>query len=314
MLRLVVKRLTTLLPLLLVVSLGVFVLLQFVPGDPAFTVAGEAATEEQVERIREKLGLNEPLVERYLGWLGDAVRGDLGTSLFSSQSVADAVVVRLPATLSLTFVSLLVALAIGIPAGNVAALRPGGLIDRGVTALASLGQAIPNFWLGILLLTVFTRWLTWLPPTGYVALTDDPIDWLRSLILPGIALGTSASAAIARQTRSALVEVLQREYITAARARGMRFGRVVLKHGQKNAAVPLLTVVGLQVVALLGGAVVVEQVFAVQGIGTLAITAVSRRDITMIQGIVVLSAVVVVVINLVIDLLYGYVNPKVRVK
>jgi len=314
MLRLVVRRLFTTVPLLIVVSLGVFVLLQFVPGDPAYTIAGETASLEQVERIREELGLNEPLVGRYLSWLGDAVQGDLGTSLFSSQSVAEAVLARLPATLSLTFVSLLIALVLGVTAGDIAAVRPGGFIDRGVTTIASIGLSVPSFWLGLLLVTVFARWVHWLPPTGYVPFTESPVDWLRSLLLPGLALGLSASAAIARQTRSALVEVLQRDYITAALARGMSFRRVVLKHGQKNAAIPLLTVVGLQAVALLGGSVVVEQVFAIQGIGTLAITSVSRRDLSMIQGIVVLSAVVVVLVNLVIDLLYGYVNPKARVR
>jgi peptide/nickel transport system permease protein len=314
MLRLAVRRLLTTVPLLIVVSLGVFVLLQFVPGDPAYTIAGETASLEQVERIREQLGLNEPLVGRYLSWLGSAVQGDLGTSLFSSQSVAEAVLARLPATLSLTFVSLLIALVLGITAGDIAAVRPGGFIDRGVTTIASVGLSVPSFWLGLLLVTVFARWVHWLPPTGYVPFTESPVDWLRSLLLPGLALGLSASAAIARQTRSALVEVLQRDYITAALARGMSFRRVVLKHGQKNAAIPLLTVVGLQAVALLGGSVVVEQVFAIQGIGTLAITSVSRRDLSMIQGIVVLSAVVVVLVNLVIDLLYGYANPKARVR
>ena len=314
MLRLVVRRLLTTVPLLIVVSLGVFVLLQFVPGDPAFTIAGETASLEQVERIREELGLNEPLTERYLNWLGNAVQGDLGTSLFSSQPVSEAVLDRLPATLSLTFVSLLIALVLGITAGDIAAVRPGGLLDRGVTTLASIGLSVPSFWLGLLLVTAFARWVHWLPPTGYVALTESPVDWIRSLILPGIALGSSASAAIARQTRSALVEVLQRDYITAALARGMTFKRVLLKHGQKNAAVPLLTIIGLQAVGLLGGSVVVEQVFAIQGIGTLAITSVSRRDLSMIQGIVVLSAVVVVAVNLIIDLLYGWVNPKARAR
>lgn len=314
MLQLVIRRLLTTVPLLVVVSLGVFVLLQFTPGDPAFSVAGESATPELIARIREELGLNEPLVERYLDWLGGAFRGDLGTSLFSSQSVASAVIDRLPATLSLTFVSLLVAIVVGVAAGDIAAVHPGGLLDRAVTTLASFGLAVPNFWFGILLVTVFTRWLHWLPPTGYVALTDDPVGWVKSMILPAVTLGSAAAAAIARQTRSALVEVLQRDYITAARARGMSFRRVVLKHGQKNAAIPLLTVIGLQAVALLGGSVVVEQVFAVPGVGSLAITAVSRRDISMMQGIVVLSAVVVVVVNLVIDLLYGYVNPKARAK
>jgi peptide/nickel transport system permease protein len=314
MLRLVVRRLLTTLPLLVVVSLGVFLLLQFVPGDPAFTIAGETASLEQVARIREELGLNEPLVQRYLDWLGNAIQGDLGTSLFSSQRVSDAVMARLPATLSLTFVSLFIALTVGITAGDIAAVRPGGLIDRGVTTIASIGLSIPSFWLGLLLVTAFTRWVHWLPPTGYVALTEDPIGWLRSLILPGLALGSSASAAIARQTRSALVEVLQRDFITAARARGMSFRRVLLKHGQKNAAIPLLTIVGLQAVGLLGGSVVVEEVFAIQGVGSLAIASVSRRDLSMIQGIVVLSAVIVVVVNLVIDLLYGWVNPKARVR
>lgn len=314
MLQLILRRLLTTIPMLVIVTLGIFVLMQFVPGDPAFSVAGESASAEQIAAIRTELGLDRPFVERYFDWLGDAVRGDLGTSLFSSQGVADAVIARLPATLSLTFVSLFFGLLIGIPAGDLAAVRPGGALDRTITAVASFGLAIPNFWLGILLVTVFTRWLDWLPPTGYVGITVDPLDWFRSLILPGITLGSSAAAAVARQTRSALVEVLQRDYITAARARGMGYWRVVFKHGQKNAAVPLLTVIGLQAVALLGGAVVVEQVFSIQGVGQLAISAVSRRDISMIQGVVVLSAVVVVGVNLVIDVLYGWVNPRVRTR
>lgn len=309
---LVLRRLLGAIPLLFVVSISVFALLQFVPGDPALSIAGETATREQLERIRDDLGLDRPFTAQYASWLADAVNGDLGTSLFSSQPVADAIWSRLPATLSLTFTSTLVALAIGVPAGIVSAVRPGGLIDRGVTAIASVGLAIPTFWLGILLVVVFARNLGWFPPTGYIGITDDPVQWARALVLPSVALGSSASAAIARQSRSALVEVLQRDYITAARARGMGYGRVVAKHGCKNAAIPVLTVLGLQVVALLGGSVVIEQVFAIPGVGSLAINAVSRRDITMIQGVVVLSALIVVAVNLVIDVLYGYVNPKAR--
>jgi peptide/nickel transport system permease protein len=310
---LVVRRLVGVVPLLVFVSAVVFVLMELVPGDPALTIAGDRATPDQVAQIRERLGLDRPLPVRYWEWVTAVLTGDLGTSLFSSQSVAGAVWGRLPVTLSLAAGSVAVAVLIGVGGGIVAAVRPGGWTDRTVTVLASLGLAIPSFWLGLLLVLLFSRTLEILPPTGYVALAVDPWQWLRSMVLPSLAPGASASAALARQTRGALVAVLQRDYVLAALARGKSWPSVVAKHGLKNAAVPVVTVLGLQVVNLIAASVIIEHVFALPGLGALAIHAVTQRDIMMLQGVVVVATLVVVGMNLLVDLLYGYLNPKVRV-
>lgn len=310
---LVARRIAGVVPLLLFVSAVVFILMELVPGDPALTIAGDSSSPQQVAEIRRQLGLERPLPVRYWDWLADAVRGDLGTSLFSSQSVSDAVGTRLPVTLSLAAGSIIVAILIGVGGGVTAAARPGGWTDRVVMVLASFGLAVPAFWLGLILVLLFSRTLGLVPPTGYVPLSSDPVQWLRSLLLPSVTLGAAASAALARQTRSALVAVLRRDYVVAALARGKSWVSVVAKHGMKNAAVPVVTVLGLQVVNLIAASVIVEHVFALPGLGSLAIQSVARRDIMMLQGVVVVATLIVVGMNLVVDLLYGYLNPKVRV-
>lgn len=310
---LVARRIAGVVPLLLFVSAVVFILMELVPGDPALTIAGDSSSPQQVAEIRRQLGLERPLPVRYWDWLADAVRGDLGTSLFSSQSVSDAVGTRLPVTLSLAAGSIIVAILIGVGGGVTAAARPGGWTDRVVMVLASFGLAVPAFWLGLILVLLFSRTLGLVPPTGYVPLSSDPVQWLRSLLLPSVTLGAAASAALARQTRSALVAVLRRDYVVAALARGKSWVSVLAKHGMKNAAVPVVTVLGLQVVNLIAASVIVEHVFALPGLGSLAIQSVARRDIMMLQGVVVVATLIVVGMNLVVDLLYGYLNPKVRV-
>lgn len=312
MLQLVVRRLLALVPLLFLVSLIVFSLVLIIPGDPAITIAGENATEAQVEATRERLGLNDPLIVQYGRWAGSAIQGDLGTSLFSSRSVSGAIAERFPVTLTLTAASLAVALMISIPAGIAAATRRGTWIDRASTFGASLGVAMPNFWLGLVFVLVFALWNPWFPATGYVPLTEDPWRWLRHITLPALTLGTAAAAETTRQLRSSLSDVLQQDYIRTARAKGLPGWVVTLKHGLKNAAVPVVTVIGLQVSLLLGGAVIVEQVFGIPGLGQLAIRAVLERDIPMIQGIVVATTVTVLFVNLLVDLTYGWLNPKVR--
>jgi peptide/nickel transport system permease protein len=232
--------------------------------------------------------------------------------LFSSQPVMRSVVDRLPPTLSLTLCATVLSLVVGVTAGMVAAARSGSLTDRAITVASSLGLAVPSFWLALILVLLFVSKLGWFPPTGYVGLTDDPVGWLKSITLPTIALAVASVGVFARQTRSALIEVLQSDYIVAARARGLTRRQVILRHGLKNAAIPVVTILGLQIVGLLGGAVIVEQVFAIPGIGNLAITSVSTRDMTVIQGIVVLTSLVVVAVNLVVDIVYGYVNPRAR--
>ena len=312
MLRLIVQRLLALVPLLFIVSVLTFSFTSLLPSDPVDLIVGDTGTQEQYEIVRERLGMNQPIVVRYVQWLGRAVQGDLGTSFFNSVSVMGAVMQRLPVTLSLTAVSALIAIVVGVAAGIAAALRPRSWIDRFATLGATFGQAIPNFWFGLILVAVFAVNLRWFPATGFTPISASPWDWLRSVILPSIALGTSSSAAIARQVRSAMVGVLQQDYIRAARAQGLSARRVLIKHALTNAMVPVVAVLSFQITVLLGGALVVEQVFAINGLGTLAIGAVRQQDIPMIQGIVLVMVALVVVVQLATDVVYGLLNPKAR--
>jgi peptide/nickel transport system permease protein len=245
-------------------------------------------------------------------WLGRAVQGDLGTSFFNSVSVTAAVMQRLPVTLSLTAVSAIIAIIVGVAAGIAAALRPRSWIDRFATLGATFGQAVPNFWFGLILVAIFAVNLRWFPATGFTPISASPWDWLGSVILPSIALGTSSSAAIARQVRSAMVGVLQQDYIRAARAQGLSNRRIIFRHALTNAMVPVVAVLSFQITVLLGGALVVEQVFAINGLGTLAIGAVRQQDIPMIQGLVLVMVALVVVVQLATDVIYGLLNPKAR--
>lgn len=312
MLRLVVQRLLALVPLLFIVSVLTFSLTSLLPEDPVDMIIGTWGTQQQYDMVRERLGLDKPVVTRYFEWLDKAAHGDLGTSFFNSVKVTDAVMQRLPVTASLTAVSALIAIIVGLAAGIAAALRPRSLIDRLATLGATIGQAIPNFWFGLLLAAVFAVGLRWFPATGFTPLATSPWNWLRSVTLPAIALGLASSAAIARQVRSAMVGVLQQDYIRAARAQGLSARRVVFKHALKNALVPVVAVLSFQITVLLGGALIVEQVFAINGLGTLAITAVRQQDIPMIQGLVLVMVAIVVIVQLVTDLIYGFLNPKAR--
>lgn len=312
MLKLVLRRLLALLPLLFIVSVLTFSFTSLLPSDPVDLILGDAGTQEQHDMLRERMGLNEPLYLRYVQWLGRAVQGDLGSSFFNSVSVADAVIQRLPVTMSLTAVSALIAIVVGVAAGIAAALRPRSWVDRLATLGATIGQAIPNFWFGLILVALFAVNLRWFPATGFTPLSASPWDWLRSVTLPAVALGLSASAAIARQVRSAMVGVLQQDYIRAARAQGLSNRRVILKYALTNAMVSVVAVLSFQITALLGGALIVEQVFAINGLGTLAITAVRQQDIPMIQGIVLVMVTLVVIIQLATDVVYGLLNPKAR--
>lgn len=312
MLRLIMQRLLALVPLLFIVSVLTFSFTSLLPSDPVDLIIGDQGTQQQYEMVRERLGLDQPVVTRYFKWLGRAVHGDLGTSFFNSVEVTDAVMQRLPVTLSLTAVSALIAIVVGLAAGIAAALKPRSLIDRLATLGATIGQAIPNFWFGLLLAAIFAVGLRWFPATGFTPLGTSPWEWLRSVTLPALTLGLASSAAIARQVRSAMVGVLQQDYIRAARAQGLSSRRVIFKHALKNALVPVVAVLSFQITVLLGGALIVEQVFAINGLGTLAITAVRRQDIPMIQGLVLVMVALVVVVQLVTDLIYGFLNPKAR--
>ncbi|MEX0957018.1 MAG: ABC transporter permease [Rhizobiaceae bacterium] len=312
MFRLILQRLFALVPLLFIVSVLTFSFTSLLPSDPVDLILGDTGTQEQHEMLRERMGLNEPIHVRYLQWLGRAAQGDLGSSYFNSVSVMGAVMQRLPVTLSLTAVSALIAIVVGVAAGVVAALRPRSWVDRFATLGATFGQAIPNFWFGLILVAIFAVSLRWFPATGFTPITESPWEWLRSVILPSIALGTSSSAAIARQVRSAMVGVLQQDYVRAARAQGLSARRVLFKHALTNAMIPVVAVLSFQITVLLGGALIVEQVFAINGLGTLAIAAVRQQDIPMLQGLVLVMVGLVVAVQLATDVIYGLLNPKAR--
>ena len=312
MFRLILQRLFALVPLLFIVSVLTFSFTSLLPSDPVDLILGDTGTVEQHEMLRERMGLNEPIHVRYLQWLGRAVQGDLGSSYFNSVSVMGAVMQRLPVTLSLTAVSAFIAIVVGVAAGVAAALRPRSWVDRFATLGATFGQAIPNFWFGLILVAIFAVSLRWFPATGFTPITESPTEWLRSVILPSIALGTSSSAAIARQVRSAMVGVLQQDYVRAARAQGLSARRVLFKHALTNAMIPVVAVLSFQITVLLGGALIVEQVFAINGLGTLAIAAVRQQDIPMLQGLVLVMVGLVVAVQLATDVIYGLLNPKAR--
>jgi peptide/nickel transport system permease protein len=307
-----VLRVVTTLPVLVLVTFVVFGLVLLIPGDPAATIAGPDATVAEVAAVRERLGLDRPVLVQYWDWVTGALAGDLGTSLYTSRPVATSIADGLPVTISLAATALLISLVIAVPTAIVSALRRGTWIDRIATVGSSLGIALPSFWLGLVFVLVFSLALGWLPATGYVPLDEDPAAWLRHILLPALTLGIASAAESARQLRGSIIGVLQQDYVRTARAKGLRERMVIGKHVLKNASVPLVTVLGLQITALLGGAVLVEQVFGVPGLGLVAIGAVTTRDVPVIQGIVLVAVVVAMVCNLLVDLTYGYLNPKVR--
>ncbi|MCU1504714.1 MAG: transporter permease [Ilumatobacteraceae bacterium] len=312
MLYLFLRRLLFVVPILFLVSILVFSFVLLIPGDPAVTLAGDNPTPEQIAQIRDKLGLDDPIIVQYGHWVDDLVHGDLGDSLFTGRSVWKSIKERLPVTISLASLSLLFALIIAVPAGIIAATNRGRWIDSLTTVGASLGLAMPSFWLGLILVLVFGLKLGWLPATGFVPISESPWQWLKHLVLPALTLGAAAAAETTRQLRASLSDVLDQDYVRTARAKGLGWRSVVFKHGMKNAAIPVITVIGFQVAFLLGGSVIVEQLFALPGLGGLAIRAVLDRDVPIIQGIVMFAATIVIAINLIVDMLYGFLNPKVR--
>ncbi len=312
MLRLVARRLLKVIPLLLLVTVIAFGLLNLVPGDPAVQIAGEFATEEQIEAIRTELELDRPWLSRYGSWLSDAVRGDLGDSLFSGVSVRSQIWDRLPATVSLIGWSLVLSALIGIPAGTIAGWREGSALDRFLTVGTTIGVAIPVFVTGLVLALVVGIKLGWLPATGYVGITESPWQWARRLILPAFALALTGAAEIARQTRAGVIEVKKQDFVRVARANGLHTRQVLGKHTLKNAMIPVVTVVGLQIGRLFGLSVLVEQIFNIPGLGSRLITAVFENDVPFIQGTVLMLGTVIVLVNAAVDISYGYFNPRVR--
>lgn len=310
--KLLLRRLVALVPTLLVVSLVTFALVQLEPGSPAALILGPEATNAQIAQLNHQLGLDRPLLSQYFHWVAGVLHGNLGQSVFSGQSVLSTVASHLPVTLSLTIVSTILALVVGVAVGVYAGLRPRSRGDSAVLVSTSVGLSVPAFWLALVLVIPLALWVHVFPATGYVSVLHNPFGWLRSVALGSIALSIASGAAIARQTRASLAHVMTLDFVRAARARGLSRRRTVLKHGLKNASIPVVTILGFHVNALLGGALIVEGIFGLNGIGSLAITAVENHDLPVVQGIVLITALVVIAVNLLVDLAYGWLNPKVR--
>ena len=295
-----------------VVAFVVFLLLYLTPGDPAAILAGDAATSEDIRKIREKLGLDDPFLDRFGQWLGRLVRGDLGVSIFTNLPVTHLIGQRIEPTLSLTFCTLVISVLVAVPLGVVAAARAGSWLDRAVMAFSVAGFSVPVFVLAYVLIMVFSIELEWLPVQGYRPISEGLWEWARHLILPSIALGTVYIALIARMTRAAMLDVLAQDYIRTAQAKGLAPPAVLIRHALKNAAVPIATVVGIGIALLIGGAIVTETVFALPGIGRLTVDAILRRDYPIIQGVVLIFSAAYVLINLAVDLSYMFFDPRIR--
>jgi peptide/nickel transport system permease protein len=308
----VLRRLFLLLPTLIGVTLVVFLMMRFIPGDPVTNMMGEMFSQEDADRLRKELGLDKPLLVQYGKWLGLLLRGDWGHSLFTHQPVLTDILYRLPVSLELLVLSTIVSLLIALPAGTIAAIRPNTWKDYSAMVVAMAGVSIPEFFLGVMLFLLFGLVLGWLPVSGYIPLLENPWGNLLHMVLPVIALGLPRAALLTRLVRASLLEVLKMEYVTTARAKGLGEKFVILKHALKNALIPTVTVIGLQVGFLIGGAIVIETVFAVPGIGSFGIDAIIKRDYPQVQAFVLVGALVFVLANLVVDLLYVVIDPRIQ--
>jgi peptide/nickel transport system permease protein len=312
MLALIVRRIISTIPVMAFVALFVFSLLYIAPGDPAAVIAGDQASPADVERIRASLGLDRPYLVRFGEWFFRVLQGDLGTSIFTSLPVTQLIGQRIEPTLSLMVLTLILAVSIAVPLGVIAAWKAGTWVDRAVVGFAVFGFSVPVFVIGYLLAYVFALKLDWLPVQGYTPISQGIWPWFKNLILPAITLGTVYIALIARITRATMLEVLQQDYVRTAQAKGVNSRDVLFLHSLKNAAVPVVTIIGIGVALLIGGAVVTESVFAIPGLGRLTLDAILRRDYPVIQGVVLIFSFVYVLVNLAVDLIYTLVDPRIR--
>ncbi len=312
MLRYLLKRLLATIPVMALVALFVFSLLYLSPGDPAAVIAGDIATEADIARIRAQLGLDQPFLVRFGGWAWGLLHGDLGTSIFTGLPVATLIGQRIEPTLALTLCTLIVAVGLAVPLGVLAAARAGGWMDRSVMALSVLGFSVPVFVIAYGLILLFAVQLEWLPVQGYRSLKEGLWPFLRHMILPSVALGIVYMALIARITRATMLDVLSQDYVRTATAKGLAHNTVLTRHALKNAAVPIVTIIGIGVAALIGGVVVTETVFAIPGLGRLTVDAILRRDYPIIQGVTLLFSAVYVLVNLLVDLSYSLFDPRIK--
>ncbi|MCA9838293.1 MAG: ABC transporter permease [Trueperaceae bacterium] len=311
MLPFIFQRIFTAIPTLIIVTVMVFSIQRLLPGDPALILAGEEQDPQVIEYIRDKYRLNDPIPVQYFAWLGQVLQGNLGQSIRTNQPVTQLIFQKLPVTIELALISILIAVLISIPVGVISAVRKNSLIDYTGTFFALSGLSIPNFWLGIMLiLLISVRW-DLLPASGFVPFNEEPLENLKRMIMPAFVLGTGLAAVLMRQMRSSMLEVLKQDYIRTAEAKGLIKHLVVLRHALRNALIPVITILGLQLGGLLSGAVLTEQVFTIPGFGKLVVDAVFNRDYAVVQGVVLFTAAAYIFINLLVDVAYALANPRI---
>src|SRR3984957_1202633 len=308
----ILRRLGSAVPILLIVSLITFAMIHLIPGDPAAAIAGLSATPEQITNIRHDLGLDQPLMTQLIRWYANLLHGDLGRCLLLGQPVVEATMFRLPVTIGLSLYALVITLAIGLVTGVLAALRQNTWVDQAAMMFAMVGISLPNFYLGLLMIILFAVDLRWLPTGGYIALSENPLGWLATSTMPAISLALLLAGLLARITRSTMLEVLRQDYIRTARAKGLPDRTVVLKHALANALIPITTVVGIIVSLLISGSVVIETLFSIPGIGQLLTQAVLNRDYPMVQGGLLITTALLVLINIAVDVCYALLDPRVH--
>ncbi|MDA8217985.1 MAG: ABC transporter permease [Dehalococcoidales bacterium] len=308
----IIRRLLITVPTIVLVTVVIFAIMRSMPGGPAQAMLGDQATPEAIKAMEQRLGLDQPFHVQYLAWVGNALRGDLGRSAFGNQPVSEILLQRIPPTVELAILAMLFSVAIGITAGVTAAVYHNSRIDAAASVLAILGVSTPSFWLGIMLVLVFSIWLRWLPSMGYTNLFIAPETNVRQMILPSLTLGAVMAAVVARQTRGAMLDVLYQDYIRTARAKGLVERVVLTRHALGNALIPVVTIVGLQLGQVLSGAVVVETIFALPGNGQLLVSSIFTRDFPIVQAVVLVMALIFTAVNLAVDLLYGVLDPRVR--
>ena len=307
----IAKKLLMMIPIILVVSIILFLLLKALPGDAAMVAGGEFATDADIEAAREAMGLNKPLHMQYLDWLWGILHGDFGNSLLTGSPIVDKVVQRFPATMELAILSMIVAIIIAVPLGIISAVYRNSVWDTLSSILSVVGIAMPSFWLGMLLIILFSLTLGWLPASGYTPFFEDPFKSLRYMILPAFSIGASFAATTMRQTRNALLEVLDQDYMMTAKAKGLPGHIIIWKHALRNALIPVVTVVAMQTGKLFGGAVIAETVFVIPGLGSEIVSSIMKRDFPTTMAMIMIVAVIVIFINTFIDILYGFIDPRV---
>jgi peptide/nickel transport system permease protein len=308
----VARRLASLVPVLLAISFLTFMLMALIPGDPAMVMLGSDASRDAVQALRTTLGLDQPFFLRFVHWLGDALRGNLGVSLYQKRLVAEMVLERLPTTFMLCGLASIISIGLGVPAGVFSAVRRSTIGDHVTRILSLIGLSVPNFWLGLILILVFSVWWPLFPMTGFVPLGENLLQSLRFFVLPSLALGVTLAGFLSRLTRSTMLEVLRQDFVRTARAKGLKERTVIYRHALRSSLLPLVTVIGLNFGVLLGGSVVIETVFSLPGVGRLMVFAISMRDFPVVQGTILYVAFIYTGINLLVDLMYGLLDPRVR--